>query len=1589
MSRLKLSELFDGTSSKFGTFQDCFVIELTKIKEVDGYKYIFEELWIQEEWTKYPDDQIPLSLDSVAITTHPDGSAVTESDRKERADRRERMVSKNRRILTAEAAIMKALLKLLSEGLRKQITSEHKNDPVKAYKSLTDTYGPDQSTSSTITTKWINLLNANLPNDGNFGEFFRTFNKAADELEIKPESKAALLAIQTNPKHNFQLQLLPARLMSEIKTSQKLGYDFETTINYIRTADEQQSTYKYEHTKASKPDRHRHAHKVVSTSICKECEDTSKLRCTNCFNTGHTNKTCKLDACWKCKSFHCGHKSHECTVNNKHITNKLEKELGRKPREKSAPAKGKEKHKGDMKDSRNKMVSKHARKAQRQSEESDDSESDDESDSSSSDSESSERGIRFNRHVRVRNINNGPNPIDQHPYQHIIDTGSEEHIVRNELSLLRTQQRYSGPEQAPISIYAANEEELTISARGTIGDYIKHSAYVSNDLGGQNLLSGPRLQRQGFWLIFPPTNHQKQVGCIIADKDGTIMGTTTPDLAINPQDIRPTDAKISIPKIPTFAHSMALSTTTTKRATTLKGVTLSRKDLVMFVHKIGHWTKVEMKWMAKLSDQGQGIDNFPLTEKEVDTYYTNDCDCCPRGHHHRNPISHTDFKAPNTTKKQPHDTTHHDLQLRNNVIGEEIGIDLYEFMGKKKLNVRDKASGYAVDVDIKTKKDVVPALEAVIQHYANNGHHTNQLHKPISTLRKDNESVLKTPALNRLLSDQGIQPNTSPSYEKRYNGLSESDTKTTAAKTISMLECAQHLPKSVWNRLWSLAHNTNNMRPTLRPDNRATKTRYEDFCNERPNLWSRPLLPAGQPVNFSLDKSNQLESVCHIGAYLGPSDDTPGSIRILDMETGAQVDSSNYKVLQHMPSAFVKINPKVWKSTNPVDSNGIVLVDPYNPGSKAAPAPPSSTDVNDLGSSSPTNVEDVPLRTANEGASITPTPPTNHEGANSTTPHEGVGSPALHEGAALAPPADMTDVIERNIAYMRTQFHRHPHRKTVSRITTDVNKRFHALLIKKAKRKVLKALKRKANRQASDNPTVNQAKRRSDWPRFKAAVEQEYQQMLEEHVYDLLTDAEIQALPPDTHVIGSMMNLTVKRSEITGAIDKYKGRLVALGNQQRQDQFDDVRSPTARSSTSKLLISIQAKLGSKSRVIDVKGAYLKASINEERNIYIRLPNGRIAKLNKYLYGLKQAGYQWSQALARTLVAAGYIQSTADPCVFSKWNDEDYIIMSTHVDDFYVISNDTKYIDTLQETLTTAFGTVTTKSDNIIGYLGMAIETKPNGQVKVNQRPYFDKILARVGMTDCKPARTPYSETQSKQTSDNESIDKNEYLEHIGMLNYPAVLTRPDLLYALSRLAQKCSNPTKGDMRRVTRVFRYINGTKDLGLTFQPGDAKITLYGYVDASYHSYPNAASQYGYSFSLHAKNKSKDATFYARSGKMKLVTLSSTEAEYVAAAEIATETIFLRNLLKDIGFPQRHPTVIYEDNKSCIQMIHGAGNHQRTKHINAKYHFTRQQVKKGTIRIKYKNTLNMLADIFTKGSIPAKQFEKLRDKLLNNVTE
>jgi hypothetical protein len=303
---------------------------------------------------------------------------------------------------------------------------------------------------------------------------------------------------------------------------------------------------------------------------------------------------------------------------------------------------------------------------------------------------------------------------------------------------------------------------------------------------------------------------------------------------------------------------------------------------------------------------------------------------------------------------------------------------------------------------------------------------------------------------------------------------------------------------------------------------------------------------------------------------------------------------------------------------------------------------------------------------------------------------------------------------------------------------------------------------------------------------------------------------------------------------------------------------------------------------------------------KNKNIYIKLPDGRFALLEKYLYGLKQSGLEWNELLSNVLYQNGYIQSEVDPCVFYGQFKDGYIIMCTHVDDFYVVATHDALIVNLENILKEEFGEIVVKSDDVLGYLGMQVTiNKTNGDITISQPNYAMKILKESGYQSLKASKTPSATTLSHLDGDEKLVDVNNYLKLIGLLNYLAVFTRPDILYALSDCAQKCSKPTQSDLRKVMRVFRYIKGTINNGITFN-SDGKVELCCYVDASYNCYSDGKSHFGNCFSFGPN----DGVFYAKSQKMKLITLSSAEVEYVALCDAATEIVFLRNLLNELGF-------------------------------------------------------------------------------------
>ena len=208
------------------------------------------------------------------------------------------------------------------------------------------------------------------------------------------------------------------------------------------------------------------------------------------------------------------------------------------------------------------------------------------------------------------------------------------------------------------------------------------------------------------------------------------------------------------------------------------------------------------------------------------------------------------------------------------------------------------------------------------------------------------------------------------------------------------------------------------------------------------------------------------------------------------------------------------------------------------------------------------------------------------------------------------------------------------------------------------------------------------------------------------------------------------------------------------------------------------------------------------------------------------------------------------------------------------------------------------------------------------------------------------------------------------MEALGALQYLSVATRPDITYAVSILARFSQNPGLTHWNALKRVYVYLKSTRDLWLTF--GGEEVELQDYSDAHGMSQEDRHAISRYVFMLHGGAVSWS------SKRQDTISLSTTEAEYIALTHAAKEAIWFKNLLSELFGSINHPITLHSDNRSAIALAKDDRFHARTKHIDIRYHFIRYVIEEGKIRLTYCPTENMTADILTKPltSLKSKHF-------------
>lgn len=424
--------------------------------------------------------------------------------------------------------------------------------------------------------------------------------------------------------------------------------------------------------------------------------------------------------------------------------------------------------------------------------------------------------------------------------------------------------------------------------------------------------------------------------------------------------------------------------------------------------------------------------------------------------------------------------------------------------------------------------------------------------------------------------------------------------------------------------------------------------------------------------------------------------------------------------------------------------------------------------------------------------------------------------------------------------------------------------------------------------------------------------------------------------------------------------------------------FDEVFAPVARIETIRLLVSLAAANGWEVHHLDVKTAFLHGELKE--TVYVLQPEGfekkgsegKVYKLNKALYGLRQAPRAWNHKLNQILYELQFVKCAKEPSVYRKVVNGELLVVAVYVDDLFVTGTNKRNIVEFKENMSSKFE----NSDlgTLSYYLGIEVCQHEEG-ITLNQRSYASKILENAGMIKSNPIQTPMELGLKLSKAENErEIDATIYRKNIGCLRY-LLHTRPDLSYSVGVLSRFMQSPRESHGVAMKQVLRYLRGSIAYGLMFKRSTSKIPrLIGYSDSSYIvDQDDGRSITGHMFFIN------DSPISWCSQKQEVVALSSCEAEFMAGTEAARQAIWLQELLSEITGQESEKVVIRIDNQSAIALTKNPVFHGKSKHIHRRYHFIRECVENGQIEVEYVQGEKQKADILTK-ALGRIRFQEMR---------
>ncbi|GKD02613.1 putative RNA-directed DNA polymerase [Tanacetum coccineum] len=408
-------------------------------------------------------------------------------------------------------------------------------------------------------------------------------------------------------------------------------------------------------------------------------------------------------------------------------------------------------------------------------------------------------------------------------------------------------------------------------------------------------------------------------------------------------------------------------------------------------------------------------------------------------------------------------------------------------------------------------------------------------------------------------------------------------------------------------------------------------------------------------------------------------------------------------------------------------------------------------------------------------------------------------------------------------------------------------------------------------------------------------------------------------------------------------IERYKVWLVAKGFNQREGiDYEETLSPVVKIATVRCLVSLAVNKGWTVFQLDVNNAFLYGDLYED--VYMSFPEGyfnkddkRVCKLNKSLYGLKQALRKWNENLTAALKENGFKQSKSDYSLFVKSKWELFIALLVYVNDIILTGNNISEINKFKEFLKTKF--LIKDLRKLKFFLGIEV---------------MDTVLLFFVI-----------EKKKKRTVEKPDLpltDLTSYQKLIEKL-INLTLTRPDISYTVHSLSQFMHKPLQSHVKLAMRVLRYLKGSPSKGIRFSRG-TDLSLKAYVDLDWAKCPSTRkSVTGYMLFF------GNSLVSWKSKKQKTLATSSAEAEYRAMASVTCEIVWVLKILKDLEI---HNTLLVKKfcaNKAAIKIAANPIFYERTKHLEIDMHLVRDKITAGVIESIWIDSQHQLANILTKG--------------------